>query len=70
LGERARLPQHLLNERTAQHFTSKDDAVSALSDNLILWAKSQPHPARITTSSVSVDMTYPSADFTPMFPTG
>lgn len=49
-------------------YPTREAAISALSAALVAWAKSQPHPASIHTSPVSVDVTYPEVDFTPLFP--
>jgi len=38
-------------------YKSSDDAVSALSDAIIAWARSQPHPAALSTSLVHADLT-------------
>ena len=38
-------------------FITPEEAVDALSVALIAWAKSQPHPGRITSSPVTVDVT-------------
>jgi hypothetical protein len=49
-------PSHL-NQYSRARFATREIALDALSAALILWAKSQPHPARLTTSPVSIDMT-------------
>jgi uncharacterized protein (TIGR02996 family) len=50
-------PDHDYGDHWTWEFTSPEKAVDRLSRWAILWAKSQPHPARLTTSPVSVDMT-------------
>lgn len=42
-------------ELSRDTFVTEEDAIRHTSDLFIAWAKSQPHPARIVTSPVSVD---------------
>jgi uncharacterized protein (TIGR02996 family) len=48
---------HLLRPDGASRYPTREATVTALSAALIAWAKSQPHPARISATPVSVDIT-------------
>ena len=51
------IPGDVMAYYNKRPYKTAEDANAALSVALISWAKSQPHPAHITTSPVAVDVT-------------
>ncbi len=52
------LAGHAAGFRNSRYYPTREAALSALSAALIAWAKSQPHPARLSATPVSVDLTH------------